>query len=76
MEFEDNPPVQVEVLDTDTIEQAKGKITEVLFKVSLRILTICVLLVKVVVKARGLDLLESTQNYSFLKIRTLDVFIQ
>jgi hypothetical protein len=35
VEYEDNPPVQVEVLDTDTIEQAKEKIMEVLFKVSL-----------------------------------------
>ena len=37
VEYEDNPPVQVEVLDTDTIEQAKEKIMEVLFKVSLNI---------------------------------------
>lgn len=34
VEYEDNPPVQVDVLDTDTIEQAKEKIMEVLFKVS------------------------------------------
>ncbi|CAB4010103.1 plexin-A4, partial, partial [Paramuricea clavata] len=32
VEYEDNPPVQVDVLDTDTIEQAKEKIMEVLFK--------------------------------------------
>lgn len=34
VEFEDNPPVQVDVLDMDTIEQAKEKIMEALFKVS------------------------------------------
>lgn len=33
VEFEDNPPVQVEVLDSDTVSQAKDKIMEVLFKV-------------------------------------------
>ena len=38
VEFEDNPPVQVDVLDTDTIEQAKEKIMDIVFKVSLYII--------------------------------------